>query len=508
MQINDTETLKTDVIIVGAGPAGVSAAMELIDHNINFIIIDKEKFPRRKVCAGGLMGHIVAEFPWVEPFIDSYIYKVRVVSPNLRDEFIIDTSATQKYIMGMSKSRTDFDHKLLLHLKEVLKSKANPHTDTNTDTNIGSMQNSMIIEGDPVISAGYLNNGESNSREYVYVKTKSGRTIIGNIIIGADGAYSSIAKIFGIGLFGVGKKFNKEVELGLALEKEIRYYDNKTREENPRDDLKERFMVHLLLQFGGIHGYAWHFPRSIGTNLGVGGLAFEAKNLKKAYYELEDYMLKLKYLDPEILNINKLKEDSDPALKLRGAILPATLPYKDLTAKGVLLVGDAGGFCSAATGEGIYYALKTGKLAAQTIIELFNKTEPPNHHNEGTWGDNSPDNALHSRIITKKHLKLYYKKLKKKIMKELKFQYFAKNYVLIDERRARKAVRWAIHDEKLRKLFTGFLIGKQNYKHILLKLFYHYVRCKILDKLNKLGDKSEEEALKKAKKVAGIRNTT
>ena len=45
---------KYDVIIVGAGPAGVSAAKVLKDKNINFCIIDKNKFPREKLCGGGL----------------------------------------------------------------------------------------------------------------------------------------------------------------------------------------------------------------------------------------------------------------------------------------------------------------------------------------------------------------------------------------------------------------------------------------------------------------------
>ena len=45
---------KYDVIIIGCGPAGVSAAKRLKDNNINFCIIDKNKFPREKLCGGGL----------------------------------------------------------------------------------------------------------------------------------------------------------------------------------------------------------------------------------------------------------------------------------------------------------------------------------------------------------------------------------------------------------------------------------------------------------------------
>ena len=45
---------KYDVIIVGAGPSGFAAAKTLKDNNINFCVIDKNKFPREKLCGGGL----------------------------------------------------------------------------------------------------------------------------------------------------------------------------------------------------------------------------------------------------------------------------------------------------------------------------------------------------------------------------------------------------------------------------------------------------------------------
>ena len=43
-----------DVLIIGGGPAGAAAAKVLKDNNISYAIIDKEKFPRQKLCGGGL----------------------------------------------------------------------------------------------------------------------------------------------------------------------------------------------------------------------------------------------------------------------------------------------------------------------------------------------------------------------------------------------------------------------------------------------------------------------
>ena len=43
-----------DVVIIGAGPGGIAAAHNLINNNISCILIDKQKFPRNKLCAGGI----------------------------------------------------------------------------------------------------------------------------------------------------------------------------------------------------------------------------------------------------------------------------------------------------------------------------------------------------------------------------------------------------------------------------------------------------------------------
>ena len=50
-----------DVVIVGAGPGGVAAAHNLINNNISCILIDKQKFPRNKLCAGGITRKLVDE---------------------------------------------------------------------------------------------------------------------------------------------------------------------------------------------------------------------------------------------------------------------------------------------------------------------------------------------------------------------------------------------------------------------------------------------------------------
>ena len=52
-------SMKYDVVIVGAGPAGMAAAHTLINNNISCCVIDKQVFPRNKLCAGGLTNKVI-----------------------------------------------------------------------------------------------------------------------------------------------------------------------------------------------------------------------------------------------------------------------------------------------------------------------------------------------------------------------------------------------------------------------------------------------------------------
>ena len=66
-----------DIAIVGAGPAGSSLAYWLTRKGFNVIIIDKDFFPRKKVCAGGLTAKTLKLLPFdIGPVIENKIYQV------------------------------------------------------------------------------------------------------------------------------------------------------------------------------------------------------------------------------------------------------------------------------------------------------------------------------------------------------------------------------------------------------------------------------------------------
>ncbi len=76
--------------------------------------------------------------------------------------------------------------------------------------------------------------------------------------------------------------------------------------------------------------------------------------------------------------------------------------------------------------------------------------------------------------------------------------------VLNDERRCRKAVNWGAQDKKLRNIFVQFLTGTTSYSKLPRLMAWHYIRCKIKEKLGMfskpLEDKIFEEQLKEARK--------
>ena len=77
----------------------------------------------------------------------------------------------------------------------------------------------------------------------------------------------------------------------------------------------------------------------------------------------------------------------------------------------------------------------------------------------------------------------YCQRWNKVLGQELKFQYQVLQYVLRNERRCRKAVNWATQDPKLLDIFGKFLTGAEGYQKLPAKMGYHYLRCKIKEKL-------------------------
>jgi len=310
-----------DVAIVGAGPAGSTAALLLSKKGYNVILIEKDKFPRDKPCGGGLTKRLLNEFKFVNnlSIIESYSYGGILHSPSLRYEIEVKRDDP---LVGMV-SRKKFDFKL---------------------AKLAVEEGTILKDNKEVVDVKIL-------KDNVKIFLDDGDIIKSKILIGADGVWSLIAKKTGLR--------KDSIDYAICIVEEFKVTN---------DTLDKFFgksrLCHIYSQLQKIDGYAWIFPKKEHLNIGIG--EFINKNKKQYKHNLselfKDYIkvLKRDNIIPSSIVVKNYKGGSIP-------IIPLEKTYSDR----VVLVGDAAGFANASTGEGIYYAMKSSKIAAEVIDQAL-----------------------------------------------------------------------------------------------------------------------------------------
>lgn len=174
---------------------------------------------------------------------------------------------------------------------------------------------------------------QQNDRVLVF--TAVGETFQGDYLIGADGVMSTVARSCGL---------NQNQKKGFTIEGELMVSSSFLEE--------MRYSVHID---PGIipRGYGWIFPKGDHLSIGVGQFRGRPKNIKERF---QAFLTRWDLLEEGTLE------------RLKGSFIPVGGRIGDLTSHRVLLVGDAAGLVDPLSGEGIYYALKSGLLAAQVLL--------------------------------------------------------------------------------------------------------------------------------------------
>ncbi len=178
----------------------------------------------------------------------------------------------------------------------------------------------------------------------------SGRRVVGRILVGADGVHSPVAR-----MTGLRPSWSAE-QLVFCLSKDIRLSAKQ------RAACYDGEEIHVGLGFGLAPGYAWAFPGARCVNVGVGVRGWDAAHLRPLY-EAWVGGLKAKGLLPQGANAENPVGGAIPA--------GAALEFESHVGKRTVLVGDAGGFASAATGEGIYPAVRSAAIAVRSILKAL-----------------------------------------------------------------------------------------------------------------------------------------
>jgi len=300
-------TDKYPVVIVGAGPAGSSTAYFLSKSGIKTLLLDKSDFPRDKLCGGAISpaSLSILEEMNLSKNIESYqrITGVKFISPTGESVVGNVPKIGQFRDFGYVIPRISLDYMLRTH----------------------AISSGAKFDRKEVMDVDY------NKRE---LTTRNGNKISSDFIILADGAVSRLSK----------KYSSRDISMP-ALE---------ARFEGVEMDDKLFIYFHKDI----LPGYFWIFPEGNGkANVGLGmSNPLRKVNLVQIYNGIVNHDKRVR----EILH--GAKEISSPKRWIIGS---RSKPYN--SREGVISIGDSGGFANQFTGEGIYYALKSGKLVAQCI---------------------------------------------------------------------------------------------------------------------------------------------
>jgi geranylgeranyl reductase family protein len=304
----------TDVIVVGAGPAGSLAAYTLASQGIHVILLEKNLFPRYKVCGGGLTHKILREIPFdLTPVIESTIHSFRF-SHKYGNVFTRYSPGPLIYCT----MRSELDEFLLQKAMDA---------------------GAKVKMEEQVISFTQDSGGVT-----VLTKEKSLRA---RLLIGAEGALGIVSRTAGL---------RDAVEMGLAWEAEI----------NAGPEDIKRFADTVFLDWGTLPGgYAWVFPKKDHFSIGVGGPARLSKAMMPYYDQFLD-SISVDHAVPSGSGIRFLEVRSKSSWPI------PVRTRKSLFHRGLVMVtGDAAGLGDPLTGEGIYYAVRSGILAAGTCSDYL-----------------------------------------------------------------------------------------------------------------------------------------
>jgi menaquinone-9 beta-reductase len=334
--------IETDVLVVGAGPGGSSAAYHLASHGADVLLVDKAIFPREKVCGDGLTprGVRALERMGVDPLEPGFT-RVDSLRTYGVDGIVIDLpwpKLDSFPSFGVVRTRLDLDN--LLATRAV---KAGARFLQGVEAT-----KPVRDEGGWVTGGILQENGDLQE-------------VRARFVVAADGASSRFAQHAAVSR-------DDSRPMGIAAR---RYY----RISRPQEPVFEAFLNIVDPATDGVMaGYGWIFPLGEGVvNVGAGLLnTFTRFKEVSARNLLQAFVSSL----PEEWGIS---EDAATGPVLSGPI-PMAMNRQPLAVPGMLLVGDAGGLVNPFNGEGIAYAMETGELAAELITDALARNRPAVAH--------------------------------------------------------------------------------------------------------------------------------
>jgi geranylgeranyl reductase family protein len=286
-----------DAIVVGAGPAGSTAALRLSRAGARVLLLDRERFPRDKPCGGGLTERAVKQLPVpVDPVVEEVVDRFEL---GFRYGTRFERGGERPLVLMTQRRRLD----------------------------------AFLAEQAVGAGAVFRDGVRATAVEADGTVRFDGTAAHADFVVGADGVNGLTARALGFG----------DRRHGVALEGNVLYVHAR----------EGRWRGRAVVELGAVPGgYAWVFPKGEHVNVGVGGWHTEGPRLREHLERAcAGYGLPFDRLE-----------------SVRGYRLPMRRVGEMPVRGRVLLVGDAAGLVDPLSGDGIYEALLSSRLAAEAVL--------------------------------------------------------------------------------------------------------------------------------------------
>ncbi|MFX1604183.1 MAG: geranylgeranyl reductase family protein, partial [Promethearchaeota archaeon] len=329
-----------DLVIVGGGPAGAICARRAAQNGLDVVLIEKEVHPRQKLCGGVLTQRVTDLIDFdIEQAVQTHFCGGRVYSQS--GEYL---EGSLRNYTGYLVDRTDFDHLLIQEARKA---------------------GARVEEGAKVVAIEQTKTG-------IRVLTL-GDSYKAHLLVGADGVNGVVARMTGL------RNRWPSDSVALCIATDIPMEQDEIVRTMSMTDSE---FLGIDLHFGIIDiGYGWCFPKRNKLNVGIGCRMDKAAGLRDHWKSF-------------LRRVEKLKGVSLEVSRRSAFRVPFGGRTRRHVARRTMLVGDAAGLVSSVTGEGIYYAMLSGLLAADVASEAVEMKMPY-------------------------HLVTYEKRLKESILREL-----------------------------------------------------------------------------------------
>ncbi len=325
-----TTPARTDVLVVGAGPAGSGAAAWAARHGLDVVLADAAVFPRDKTCGDGLTPRAIGELErlGLRDWLRAHTVNQGLRAHGFGQTLLLPWPGGSLPDWGSAVARTELD--------DHLRTTAIKAGVTGLD---GVRAVDVRLESGRVAAVVFARGGRSGERFEIECER----------LVVADGVRSPLGKL-------LGREWHRDTVYGVAG----RSYVTSTKADDPW------ISSHLELrgeQGEILSGYGWIFPLGADAgevNIGVGTLATAKRPAEVAIKPLMSF-----YADERRAEFGLGDELRMPT----SALLPMGGAVSHVAGPNWALIGDAAACVNPLNGEGIDYGLETGRLLAELFVD-------------------------------------------------------------------------------------------------------------------------------------------